>query len=208
MATLRRSRSACVGPVKFWKPGTIPAGIPVSRIATRSARSCSSRCAARFGNTPGYRSGSSVPSSGLLTYWAKSASWSGWRAVPLVLAGDRNDHLVEQRVAEARHLHERAGHWCLAVVAEGWPCGGAPTPRRRSSRSSPAGRSARCRQRVRRLIGTWIAIVWTLNERSALTPARPASGSGAGSGTGAARRGRRSSRGRRRSRRAADRRTP
>ena len=30
--------SACTGPVKFVKPGTIPAGIPVSRIASRSAR--------------------------------------------------------------------------------------------------------------------------------------------------------------------------
>ena len=39
IATLSRSRSACVGPVKFWNPGMIPAGIPVSRIASRSARS-------------------------------------------------------------------------------------------------------------------------------------------------------------------------
>ena len=30
--------SAWIEPVKFWKPGTMPAGMPVSRIASRSAR--------------------------------------------------------------------------------------------------------------------------------------------------------------------------
>ena len=39
------------GPVKFWNPGTTPAGIPVRRIAFRSARALP--YAARFGNTPG-----------------------------------------------------------------------------------------------------------------------------------------------------------
>ena len=33
-----RSMSAGLLPVKFWKPGTMPAGMPVSRIAARSAR--------------------------------------------------------------------------------------------------------------------------------------------------------------------------
>src|SRR6185295_10274023 len=51
IARLSRSRSACTGPVKFWKPGTTPAGIPVSRIAARSARGLV--YAASFGNTPG-----------------------------------------------------------------------------------------------------------------------------------------------------------
>ena len=51
IATLSRSMSAGVLPVKFWKPGMIPAGSPVSRMATRSARGFVS--AARCGNTPG-----------------------------------------------------------------------------------------------------------------------------------------------------------
>ena len=38
IATLSRSMSALVPPVKFWNPGTTPDGIPVSRIASRSAR--------------------------------------------------------------------------------------------------------------------------------------------------------------------------
>ena len=44
-------------------------------MATRSARSLSS--AARFGNTPGYSTGSSFASSGRSTYWRKSLSRSG-----------------------------------------------------------------------------------------------------------------------------------
>ncbi len=38
MAKLSRSMSACTVPVKFWKPGTTPEGIPVMRMAVRSAR--------------------------------------------------------------------------------------------------------------------------------------------------------------------------
>src|SRR5580693_1905411 len=33
-----RSMSASTGPVKFWNPGMMPAGMPVSRMASRSAR--------------------------------------------------------------------------------------------------------------------------------------------------------------------------
>ena len=41
IAMFRRSMSAWVGPVKFWKAGAtdnVPVGIPVSRIARRSTR--------------------------------------------------------------------------------------------------------------------------------------------------------------------------
>ena len=51
MATFSRSMSAGFGPVKFWKPATIPLGMPVSRIAWRSARFF--EYAASFGNAPG-----------------------------------------------------------------------------------------------------------------------------------------------------------
>ena len=68
--------SAWVVPVKFWKPGTTPLGIPVMRIARRSARSLV--YFARFGKTPGYRTGSSPASSGLATYLANClSSWGG-----------------------------------------------------------------------------------------------------------------------------------
>ena len=73
IATLRRSMSASVVPVRFWNPGISPSGIPVCRIASRSARSASR--AARLGNTPGYSTGSRVASSGRTTYllnWASS----------------------------------------------------------------------------------------------------------------------------------------
>jgi hypothetical protein len=49
-----RSMSICFGPVKFWKPGMTPAGMPVSRIASRSARGLPEALSeARLGNTPG-----------------------------------------------------------------------------------------------------------------------------------------------------------
>ena len=51
MAMFRRNMSAWVPPVKFWKPGTTPVGMPVSRIATRSA--LGELSVARFGNTFG-----------------------------------------------------------------------------------------------------------------------------------------------------------
>ena len=38
IAMFSRRRSACVAPVLFWKPAMIPDGMPVSRIASRSAR--------------------------------------------------------------------------------------------------------------------------------------------------------------------------
>ena len=38
IAMLRRSMSAWVVPVKFWNPVMSPGGMPVRRMATRSAR--------------------------------------------------------------------------------------------------------------------------------------------------------------------------
>ena len=39
-----------------------------------------------------------------------------WRRVPLVLLGERHEHLVEQRVAESRHLHVRPGVVAPSVI--------------------------------------------------------------------------------------------
>jgi hypothetical protein len=78
IAMFSRSMSAGADPVKFWNPGMSPLGMPVSRIAARSARSAFRL--ARFGNTPGYRIGSSVASSGCCTYFRNSASPDGGSA--------------------------------------------------------------------------------------------------------------------------------
>jgi hypothetical protein len=75
MAILSRNMSACVFPVKVWKLGTMPAGIPVNRIAAKSARGF--WYAARLGKTPGYRLGSSAASPGLVTNEANCESRLG-----------------------------------------------------------------------------------------------------------------------------------
>src|ERR1700689_4846209 len=56
----------------------MPVGMPVSRIASRSARGLPDlTSAARLGNTPGYRAGSSAARPGLVTYSANSLSPDG-----------------------------------------------------------------------------------------------------------------------------------
>ncbi len=80
MAMFSRSMSAWTVPlpVTFWKPGTMPAGIPVSRIASRSARGLpEALSAARLGKTPGYRTGRSWDSSGAETSPANCLSLTG-----------------------------------------------------------------------------------------------------------------------------------
>ena len=68
MEVFSRSMSAWIGPVKLVKPGTMPVGIPVSKMASMSARGLPDLfSASRCGNTPGYRTGSSPESPG----WAK-----------------------------------------------------------------------------------------------------------------------------------------
>ena len=62
------SMSASTVPVKLVNPGISPEGIPVSRIASRSARGFAAETsAARLGNTPGYRTGSRPASPGAVT---------------------------------------------------------------------------------------------------------------------------------------------
>src|ERR1035438_3392964 len=56
----------------------MPVGMPVSRIASRSVRAVPAlSSAARLGNTPGYRTGSSPASSGWATYCANCLSDEG-----------------------------------------------------------------------------------------------------------------------------------
>ena len=110
--------SASTVPVKFRvKPGTTRAGIPVSRIASRSARGFfAASSAARCGNTPGYRTGSSPASSGWVTYCGEPLVVGGRQRVPPVLLPERDQDLVEQRVAQPRYLPERPAGHVLAVV--------------------------------------------------------------------------------------------
>ena len=103
--------SASVLPVKFWKPGTTPDGIPVSRIATRSARSAGQHRRGS-GTRPGTAPAAAVASSGCFTYCANCLVAARVGRVPQVLLAERDDHLVEQRVAEPRDLHPRADLRC------------------------------------------------------------------------------------------------
>ena len=73
-----RSMSASTEPVKLVKPLISPAGMPVSRIASRSARGLPDlTSASRLGNTPGYRTGSSPARPGAVTYPANCLSSAG-----------------------------------------------------------------------------------------------------------------------------------
>src|SRR3954470_9135783 len=78
MAVLRRSMSAWMWPVLFWKPFTTQEGRPVSNTAARSSRDLPDLLrASRLGKAPGYSTGSRPASSGLVTNWAKFLSSDG-----------------------------------------------------------------------------------------------------------------------------------
>ena len=182
--------------------------MPVSRIASRSARSAVERVEVREHARVQHRQQLGQLAAGRRTW--RTPRRCAAAAVPVVLLPHRHEHLVEQRVAEPGHLHVRARlvvHRCRRPGAPR-PSAGGRRPTRRSPTPAPSGRSG-VAVAVSWPIGTWSAIVWTL-KRSALTPAAPA-------GVGIevqvlerpqVRRGRRPSRGRRRSRRGAGRRTP
>src|SRR6266704_2281584 len=89
-----RSMSDSTGPVKLVNPGMMPAGMPVSRMASRSARG-----QAGVGDVGG-----------------EPLVVGGRQRVPLVLVAERDQDLVDQRVAEPRHLAERPAVDVLAVV--------------------------------------------------------------------------------------------
>ena len=75
--------------------------MPVSKMASRSARGVLAlSSAARFGNTPGYSTGSRAASSGCATYWANCLSWSGGWVFQKSLLPSAMIDLVDQRVAQ------------------------------------------------------------------------------------------------------------
>ena len=193
----------------------MPAGMPVSRIATRSARGRRS-APARFGNTPGYSTGSSFGELGLLHVLRELASSARVGRVPssfwpIGTMTSLNSGLPSRETCDPR------ADLALAVVAVRrgrrtrgpLRAAGARAPRRRAPPSSFVASVGIDPSLVSCAIGTWIAIVCTLSVRERVDAhRRRRSGSGAGSGTAAGRRGRRSRRGRRRTRRSAGRRTP
>ena len=174
IATLSRSRSACLVPVKFWKPGISPgrdAGeqdrqqvgpVGVERGQVREharVQHRQQRCELGALNELGE---------------VRVVGWT--RCVPLVLAAHRHDDLVEQRVARAARPG-RTGRLPVSSSRRGrGPSAGWPRPRRRSSPSDPQGRWVGGRHLVRSVIGTWIAIVCTFSWAVALTPGAGGSG--------------------------------
>ena len=77
--------------------------MPVSRIATRSARAAVSP--ARFGNTPGYSTGSRPANSGCWTSARNCTVIRRGERIPIVLLAHRHDDLVDQWVPQPRDLH-------------------------------------------------------------------------------------------------------
>ena len=85
--------------MKFWKPGTMPAGSPVSRMATRSARAALSP--REVGEHPRVQRRQQPGQLRMLDVLEKLLVLGGRQRVPAVLVAHRHDDLVEQRVAQA-----------------------------------------------------------------------------------------------------------
>ena len=106
---------------------------------------------------------------GMLDVLEVAAVAGGLAAVPVVLRAERDDHLVEERVAEPRDLHPRTR---LDVVV-----GGVRDPQLLAARGAQIPSTAVASWDVGRhravlgelVIGTWIAIVWTLRVLSEST---------------------------------------
>src|ERR1700689_735675 len=142
----------------------MPVGMPVSRIASRSARGLpDATSAARLGNTPGYRSGSSAARPGWVTDSAHSLSSDGGRGfhrsfLPLGLITSLTSGLPSRETCRHGPLDtfsplsasQNVADWRLAVV---------PTP----MLGGPLLVTAE--------IGTWIAMECTLRWLTAFTPA-------------------------------------
>ena len=113
----------------------------------------------------------SPASSGWATYSSNCESVAGPERVPQVLLAHRDDGLVDQRVAQPRHLHPRTGgrvgaaRRCARAPSAGWP-----RPTRRSPRSAGVESVGVEPSTVRSEIGTVMAIVCTLYDLSPSTP--------------------------------------
>ena len=106
IATFSRSMSACVVPVKFWKPGTMPAGDAGQQDREQVGPVLLVRTQVR--EHAGVEDGQELGELGLRDVLRVVLVSVRSGCVPVVLAAHRDDHLVEEGVAEARDLHERA----------------------------------------------------------------------------------------------------
>ncbi len=147
----------------------MPGGIPVSRIATRSARGAVSL--ARFGNTLRVEHRQQPGELGVLDVGANASSPAGCSAFqrsfcPSGTITSLNSGLPRRETCT--HGPDSASRrWPRRSSA---PCGGSPRSRRRSPRRRWSRRSASSRPWSGCLIGTWIAIVWMLSVLVASTP--------------------------------------
>ena len=207
---LSRSMSAWVVPVKFWNPAIRPAGMPVSRTASRSARSAVVQ-RRQVGEDAGVQHRQQPRQLGLGHEAGELVVPVGTDAVPPVLLGHRDDDLVEQRVAEPRTPGSRGRRCATRSCGRGTPrlLAVGRAPHADGGLARPSGRVGTCpspghvRDRAPRW--RWCAR-WPgpVSRRRRRWP----SGSGAATGRAAASPGRTPSPGRRRTRRPAGRRTP
>ena len=135
----------------------IPAGMPVSRIASRSARSACERGQVReharveHGQQPGQL--------GLGDVLGELACRAAARPrFHRSFCAHRHDDLVEQRVAEPGDLGVRAGPLVAVVVAEAALLAVGRRPHADDRIRAPSRRSGRLPSRVSWLIGTWMAM--------------------------------------------------
>ena len=115
IATLRRRMSAWVVPVKFWKPGIRPgrdAGVQdrqeVGPIGVERRQ---------VGEHAGVEHREQRRQLGAGDVLAELGVVARSRPVPPVLQPDRDEHLVDQRVAEPRDLGERTRAGRRVLVA-------------------------------------------------------------------------------------------
>ena len=143
--------------------------MPVSRIAARSARSACGGETGQVREHPRVQLREQFGQLGVDHVFGELGVPAGFQPVPSVLVAHRHDDLVEQRVREPGHLGERPGpmsavsSWYLAFCR----CADAQTP---ITEARPMGSVGALPLRVNLLIGTWIAMVCTLNARSPFTP--------------------------------------
>ncbi len=178
--------SACVVPVKFWKPGMMPPGMPVSRIARRSARSALN--AARFGNTPGVQHRQELGRARGGRRTARSPCPSRDRvAFHWSFLAHRHDHLVERagcRGGTPARTVRRCTSLPSSRTSAFWRCADAQTPIDRAGRHRVGRRRAVASEAADRHLDRDRVHVERAQRVDAAPP--PGSGSGAGSGTGAA----------------------
>ena len=159
-ATARSRRSAAASPTAARSGGWFSPGMPVRKIVTRSLRGVG-------GDWMPKSAESSFGTSGSVTKPQRGGVAGRLERVERVLGAARDDDLVDERLAEPRHLHEVAVVLLAARRRASSPTAGWPWTRRRSTAfGSARRRRPRAVGASARAIGTSIAIVCTLKPAS------------------------------------------